>query len=56
MSEKILTGQCVLDASEALASLTIAEGAVVTAPEGKRVILTVDGARHLHRRCKAHRY
>ena len=43
MNEKVFNGQTVLAESLLLDSLTIADGAVLTAPAGKCLTLTVDG-------------
>ena len=43
MNEKVFNGQTVLAESLLLDSLTIADGAALTAPAGKCLTLTVDG-------------
>ena len=43
MLENILSGETVISASESLGKLVIQDGAIITAPENQRVILTVDG-------------
>ena len=43
MNEKIISGSYVAEATEKLASLTIAADAALSAPAGKCLTLTVDG-------------